>query len=171
MRIYWWFCKLCVRWYIESLKTEGKTEAKTSHFGSKIVVLLSIDSHFQKLCFSVQFVLTYSFHSRPPPSFLTQQIQACPQSCTAACLVVTPMHSSLSYGPKQPNQRKKLCLGIMERINRIQQLVHGGIRVPQRRNIPVFVRPIYRSFVEPLSISARIRYLLRCKHAFCTLFI
>ena len=59
--------------------------SKSRHFGSKIVVLLAIDSPFQKSCFSVRFVQTYSLDSLPPPSRRTQQIQPFPQSCAAVC--------------------------------------------------------------------------------------
>lgn len=38
-------------------------------------MFVSIDSHSEKPCFSVEFVDTYSIHSFPPPSRRTQQIQ------------------------------------------------------------------------------------------------
>ena len=43
------------------------------------VVVVSIDLHSSKPCFSVQFVDTYSIHSFPPPSRRAQQIQPFPQ--------------------------------------------------------------------------------------------
>ena len=62
--------------------------SKSRHFVSKSVVLLAIDSPLEKSCFSVRFVQTYSLNSLPPPSLRTQQIQAFPQSCAAACPVL-----------------------------------------------------------------------------------
>lgn len=38
-------------------------------------MFVSIDSHSEKPCFSVEFVDTYSIHSFPPPSRRTQEIQ------------------------------------------------------------------------------------------------
>ena len=52
------------------------------------VVLVSIDFHPEKPCFSVRFVDTYSIHSFPPPSRRTQQIQPFSQSGAYVCPVV-----------------------------------------------------------------------------------
>ena len=52
------------------------------------VVVVSIDPHSSKPCFSVQFVDTYSIHSFPPPSRRTQQIQPSSQSGADVCPVV-----------------------------------------------------------------------------------
>ena len=70
--------------------------SKSRHFGTKSVVLLAIDSPFQKSCFSVRFVQTYSLDSLPPPSRRTPQIQALPQSCAAACPFRDSAKSDLS---------------------------------------------------------------------------
>ena len=67
--------------------------SKSRHFGSKIVVLLAIDSPFQKSCFSVRFVQTYSLNSLPPTSRCTKQIQPFPQSCAAACLAYISLNT------------------------------------------------------------------------------
>ena len=50
-------------------------------------MVVSIDLHSSKPCFSVQFVDTYSIHSFPPPSRRTQQIQPFPQSGAGVCLM------------------------------------------------------------------------------------
>ena len=51
-------------------------------------MFVCIDSHSEKPCFSVEFVDTYSFHSFPPPSRRTQQIQSFPQCGAGVCPAV-----------------------------------------------------------------------------------
>ena len=54
------------------------------------VVLVSIDFHPEKPCFSVRFVDTYSIHSFPPPSRRTQQIQGFQRSGVGVRLPARP---------------------------------------------------------------------------------
>ena len=57
-------------------------------------MFVSIDSHSEKPCFSVEFVDTYSIHSFPPPSRRTQQIQGFQRSGAGVCPTVRG-HKSL----------------------------------------------------------------------------
>lgn len=72
-------------------------------------MLLSIDSPFRKLCFSVKFANTYSLDSLPPSSRRTPQIQASPQSYAAACRVQQHRRAKPFSAFFKPSLRLSFC--------------------------------------------------------------
>ena len=69
-------CLCCILYHIWGVRLI----TAAIHCASVSAVVVSIDLHSSKPCFSVEFVDTYSIHSFPPPSRRTQQIQPLPQS-------------------------------------------------------------------------------------------
>ena len=64
-------CLCCILYHIGGLRRI----TAANHCAPVSAVVVSIDLHSEKPCFSVQFVDTYSIHSFPPPSRRAQQIQ------------------------------------------------------------------------------------------------
>ena len=64
-------CLCCILYHIWGVRLI----TAANHCAPVSAVVVSIDSHSETPCFSVEFVDTYSIHSLPPPSRRTQQIQ------------------------------------------------------------------------------------------------